>query len=361
MSALGLRRRSKGLGLSPRRRAAPRGSEPPGDTEAPSVPQNLSATAVSDDQIDLTWDPSTDNVGVTGYRIYRDNVLVDASPTNAYADTELDPGTEYEYEVSAFDAANNESARSAADSATTHQVIVTDGLVAEWRFDNGWGEVLTDYAGGHHGQLGSTAGSDANDPSWATGGLSFAGSHGGGANDYVITSPWTFPSPDFHVDIVGKFTGSAPPGVDFFFVAGRNTGTGADDNTSPLTVFRDGTNASLHFRVGNGITSVDTVSSPGAVGTCFDGGWHHMAIDYDGADMTVHLDGAQILAKTFGLTPNSATQPSLFGIFFDLSSIPFTGILGYITVYNRTFSAAERSQQETALAEIMATRGVALP
>jgi hypothetical protein len=42
--------------------------------------------------------------------------------------------------------------------------IVQDGLVVEWRFDEGAGQVLTDYKGGHHGQLGSTPGSDANDP-----------------------------------------------------------------------------------------------------------------------------------------------------------------------------------------------------
>ena len=108
------------LGLNPSRRAASgRGSGPPGDTEAPTVPQNLVATPVSDDQIDLTWDASTDNVGVTGYNIYRDNVLVDTSPTNSYSDTALDPSTEYVYEVSAFDAAANESARSDPDSATT--------------------------------------------------------------------------------------------------------------------------------------------------------------------------------------------------------------------------------------------------
>ena len=83
------------------------------------MPQSLSATAVSDDQIDLTWDASTDNVGVTGYNIYRDNLLIDTSPTNAYSDTGLAIETAYQYEVSAFDAAANESARSDPDSATT--------------------------------------------------------------------------------------------------------------------------------------------------------------------------------------------------------------------------------------------------
>ena len=119
MTTFRLRGVSRALGLGPSRRAAPGGSGPPGDGEAPSVPQNLVATPVSDDQIDLAWDASTDNVGVTGYNIYRDDLLVDTSPTNAYSDTGLASETEYEYEVSAFDAAANESARSAPDSATT--------------------------------------------------------------------------------------------------------------------------------------------------------------------------------------------------------------------------------------------------
>jgi chitodextrinase len=120
MTTFRLRGVSRALGLCPSRRASPgAGSGPPGDGEAPSVPQNLVATPVSEDQIDLTWDASTDNVGVTGYNIYRDDLLVDTSPTNAYSDTGLASETEYEYEVSAFDAAANESARSAPDSATT--------------------------------------------------------------------------------------------------------------------------------------------------------------------------------------------------------------------------------------------------
>jgi len=57
---------------------------------------------------------------------------------------------------------------------------VTDGLVAEYRFDEGSGYQLTDYSGvGNHLQVGSTGGADANTPTWiAGGGLSFA------ANNY---------------------------------------------------------------------------------------------------------------------------------------------------------------------------------
>ena len=49
---------------------------------APTVP-GLSGQAISSSQINLSWTASTDNVGVTGYRIYRDGVLIDTSATNS--------------------------------------------------------------------------------------------------------------------------------------------------------------------------------------------------------------------------------------------------------------------------------------
>lgn len=96
------------------------------DVEAPSVPANLAAVAVSDTEIDLTWDASTDNVGVDHYNIYRDDVLVDTSVTNSFSDTGLTTLTEYTYEVSAEDAASNESARSAPAVETTLGLVLID-------------------------------------------------------------------------------------------------------------------------------------------------------------------------------------------------------------------------------------------
>jgi N-acetylmuramoyl-L-alanine amidase len=89
------------------------------DTQAPSVPANLAATAVSSTQINLSWSPSTDNYGVTGYKIFRDSVQIGSSATNSYSDTTCAPNTAYTYTVSAYDAAANESAQSAPASATT--------------------------------------------------------------------------------------------------------------------------------------------------------------------------------------------------------------------------------------------------
>ena len=89
------------------------------DTIPPSVPTNLSATAISTSQINLAWSASTDNVAVAGYQVFRNGVQV-GTPTNAiYSDTGLSASTTYTYKVAAFDAAGNVSAQSAPASATT--------------------------------------------------------------------------------------------------------------------------------------------------------------------------------------------------------------------------------------------------
>lgn len=90
-----------------------------GDALAPTIPTGLSATAVSDSQIDLSWTASTDNVAVTGYKIYRDSVFLTTVGGTTYSDIALAASTLYSYTVSAIDGSGNESAQSAPASATT--------------------------------------------------------------------------------------------------------------------------------------------------------------------------------------------------------------------------------------------------
>ncbi|HSX42846.1 MAG TPA: LamG-like jellyroll fold domain-containing protein [Candidatus Saccharimonadales bacterium] len=82
------------------------------DTIAPSVPATVSGTAASVSQINLTWAASTDNVGVTGYKVYRGGVQIGTSATASYTDTGLTANTSYSYSVSAYDSAGNNSAQS---------------------------------------------------------------------------------------------------------------------------------------------------------------------------------------------------------------------------------------------------------
>ena len=92
---------------------------PPSDTTAPSVPTGLTATAVSSSQINLSWNASTDNVGVTGYRVYRGGTQIATITGTSYQNTGLTAATTYSYTVAAYDAAGNVSAQSSSVSATT--------------------------------------------------------------------------------------------------------------------------------------------------------------------------------------------------------------------------------------------------
>src|SRR3989344_6684899 len=79
---------------------------PTPDTVSPSIPANLIATPTSSSQINLSWNASTDNIGVAGYRIYRNGIQI-AAPTAAnYSNTGLNSSTTYTYAVSAYDAAS---------------------------------------------------------------------------------------------------------------------------------------------------------------------------------------------------------------------------------------------------------------
>ncbi|WP_226872972.1 fibronectin type III domain-containing protein [Microbispora sitophila] len=90
-----------------------------GDTTAPSVPAGLRVTGTTSSSVSLAWNASTDDVGVTGYQVYRGSQLVTTVTGTTYTDGGLASGTTYSYTVRARDAAGNVSAASAAISATT--------------------------------------------------------------------------------------------------------------------------------------------------------------------------------------------------------------------------------------------------
>ena len=97
------------------------------DTTAPSVPSGVDATATGVSTIAVSWSPSSDDIGVVGYHVFRAG---SASPIatvtgTSFQDSGLDADTSYSYTVSAFDAAGNESAQSSQASAQT------DGLDTE--------------------------------------------------------------------------------------------------------------------------------------------------------------------------------------------------------------------------------------
>jgi chitodextrinase len=99
------------------------------DTQAPSAPSGLTATASSSSQIGLTWTASTDNVGVTGYRIERCSGAsctsfaqvgtTSGASATTYTSSGLTASTSYRFRVRATDAAGNLSGYSNIVSTTT--------------------------------------------------------------------------------------------------------------------------------------------------------------------------------------------------------------------------------------------------
>ena len=96
----------------------------------PSVPENFTAVYNSNGDVELNWDASTDNIGVCGYYVYRNGVMIckkqvprkDQSiktiPLTSFTDSGLNPNAVYSYRVQAFDFANNHS-------DFTKQIIIT--------------------------------------------------------------------------------------------------------------------------------------------------------------------------------------------------------------------------------------------
>jgi len=96
------------------------------DTTAPTAPGTPTLTVVSSSQINLGWTASTDNIGVTGYRVERCSgascttfAQVATPAATTYNDTSLTASTSYSYRVRATDAAGNLSSYSSTASATT--------------------------------------------------------------------------------------------------------------------------------------------------------------------------------------------------------------------------------------------------
>jgi chitodextrinase len=88
-----------------------------GDTQAPTVPQGLIATAVNAGRVDLTWNASTDNVGVAGYQVFRNDVPLTTTAATNHSDITAQPSTLYAYSVAAFDATGNDSTTSLTRAA----------------------------------------------------------------------------------------------------------------------------------------------------------------------------------------------------------------------------------------------------
>ena len=115
------------------------------DTSRPTVPRNLTAKSLSEIRIDLAWDSARDNVGVSFYRILRDDVEIATSTVITFSDSNLSPGVSYSYKIQAEDAEGNVSNFSRNVTATTLDFTsplppgnVSANPISEIRVDIAW-------------------------------------------------------------------------------------------------------------------------------------------------------------------------------------------------------------------------------
>lgn len=126
------------------------------DTTPPSVPGNVTASPTSPFSIQVGWSASTDDVGVTGYDLYRDGSLFQSLGTvTSFTDSTVLAATTHTYAVRARDQASNVSALSAPVAVTTPAAatpLFSDGFesgtFASWTSSGGLALESTDTRSG---------------------------------------------------------------------------------------------------------------------------------------------------------------------------------------------------------------------
>jgi chitodextrinase len=238
------------------------------DTLAPSVPGGLAAVPASRTQVDLSWSPALDNVGVTGYDLYRDGTLLASlGPQTNYSDTTVLPSSSYSYQVRARDAAGNLSALSSPVAATTP---ATGSLFAEG-FESGDLSKWTTVNGLVLQQSQVFSGS------WG------AEASGNGTTAYGwkdLGSPRNELYLQLHFKVLSQ-------GANSIYLARLRTVASA-----PLVTLYVSSTGKIGYR--NELTGIATTSST----TAASGAWHtaqlHVLVNNDASTVEVWLDGAKV-------------------------------------------------------------------
>ena len=232
---------------------------------------------------------------------------------------------------------------------------VRDGLVAEYRFDEGRGQVLCDYSGnGNHGTLGSTRDADTNDPLWTPQGLQFDG-----VDDYVSLGT--------RVALPGT------SGLTVHAVVCSNKNVMYSGVIAQDYIFQPYRTWSVYYNYGAYekdfrliVHASDTKLQYSSIGVPIaeEGVYNEAAFTFEG--------GVKLVAYRKGLEVNSISEgvplaadnpiaqevwPHFIGKY---ASYPFNGVISYIAIYNRALSPEEVQQNYQYLKTVLAERGVIL-
>ncbi len=238
------------------------------DTTPPSTPTGLSGSAVSATEIDLKWNAAADNVGVTGYDVFRNGALLASLQLQeSYADTSALPGTSYSYQVRARDAAGNISGLSTPavvatpSSGSLFQDGFESGNLSKWSTVNGLvvqnAQVLTG--------------------SWAA---EAAGTNAAAYAWENLTTPRTELYANLHFKVLSQ-------GANSIYLARLRTATG-----TPLVTLYVSSTGKVGYR--NEVAGVSNTSTAAAAS----GTWHsaqlHVIVQGDTSTVEIWLDGVKV-------------------------------------------------------------------
>jgi chitodextrinase len=102
------------------------------DTTAPSTPATPTGRLSTNSSIALTWPAATDNVGISGYEVWRDGSLLGNTTQSSFTDTTCVQGKAYSYRVAAIDTSNNRSALSPATAPIAVPDVTAPTAPTNW-------------------------------------------------------------------------------------------------------------------------------------------------------------------------------------------------------------------------------------
>ncbi|HKS36226.1 MAG TPA: LamG-like jellyroll fold domain-containing protein, partial [Verrucomicrobiae bacterium] len=289
------------------------------DTTPPSVPQNPVLTVISPNRIDLSWDASSDDLGVAGYRVFRDSVQIASVSNVSFSDVTVSPLTTYAYSITAFDSAGNSSQPSVSVNATTPSA--SSGLVAAYGFNEGGGATVTDASG--NGNTGTISGATWSAQGKSGGALSFDGASSlvviNDSSSLDLTTGMTLEAWVFPEASQSGWRTVIQKEVDTYLLHAGSV--------SPLVPATGATYSG----------DVTWIAGSGSIAV---GQWTHLAGTYDGTRVRLYVNGVEVAsaARTGLISVNDLPVRiggnSPYGEHFD-------GLIDEVRIYNRALSATE--------------------
>ena len=218
----------------------------------------------------------------------------------------------------------------------------TNPLGGWWPMNEGRGQTIYDWSGnGNNGQLGSTPGTDANDPAWIKG-VFFGSALRFGGDDFVQipSSPSLKPK---QITVSAWVRADASPGT-FRYVMAKGASGGCLASSYGLYTADNG-GIAFYVYDGSGSSSGYRISPTADPSSVWDGRWHNVSGTFDGRTVRVFVDGNQVGTGTPATAPISYDLPSgdgLLGSYVDTScSLYLVGDIDGVSVWNRALPISD--------------------